>query len=347
MPYQALLEIIRGSVVESLYYGAIAVTDPAGTLYAQWGDADVVTYPRSAAKPFQALPLLESGAAAHFGFTGEEIAVICSSHSGTDEHVNVVQSTLDKIGLKEESLGCGTHPPYDQHTAQQLAERGLDPTPIRHNCSGKHTGMLALASFLDEPLDNYLDPEHPVQSLIQSSFAEMCGLTSEEIAIGIDGCSAPAFAVPLRAVATAYARLCDASSLSTERADACRTVMDSMTSHPRIVAGEGRFDTLIMQSTGGRLISKGGAEGFQGFGIPAGMAGEGSPALGVAIKIAEGNLGKRAGPIVSLHALKDLGALNKHEWETLTEYYPDVLRNNRGILVGEIRPSFDLQLQGQ
>lgn len=347
MPYQAFLEIIRGSVVESLYFGAIAVADPAGNLYTKWGDTDVVTYPRSTAKPFQALPLLESGAAAHFGLKGEEIAAICSSHAGTDEHVNVVQSILDKIGLKEDLLGCGTHPPYDRHTAQQLAERGIDPTPIRHNCSGKHSGMLALASYLDEPLDNYLDPDHPIQRLIQSCFAEMCGITSEQIEIAIDGCSAPAFAVPLRAVATAFARLCDASALSAERADACRTVMGSMTSYPKIVAGEGRFDTLIMQSTGGRLVSKGGAEGYQGFGVPAGIAGEGSPALGVAIKVAEGNLGKRAGPIVSLHALKELGVLEKLEWEALRESYPQVIRNHRGTKVGEIRPSFKLQHQGQ
>jgi L-asparaginase II len=347
MPYQALLEIIRGGVVESLYYGAIAVADPAGNLYAQWGDVEIVTYPRSAAKPFQALPLLESGAAAHFGLTGEEISAACSSHIGTDEHVSVIQSMLDKIGLKEDFLGCGTHPPYDKHTAQQLAERGTDPTPIRHNCSGKHTGMLALASYLDEPLDNYLDPNHPVQRLIQSSFAEMCGITGEQIVIGIDGCSAPAFAVPLRAVATAYARICDVSALSAERADACRTVMVSMTSYPQIVAGEGRFDTLIMQSTSGKFVSKGGAEGYQGFGIPTGLAGENSPALGVAIKIADGNLGKRAGPIVSLHALKVLGVLEKHEWETLKESYPQVIRNHRGMKVGEIRPSFDLQPQGQ
>jgi L-asparaginase II len=343
MQYQPILEITRGNVVESIHYGAIVVADPAGNLCAQWGDADAVTYPRSAAKPFQALPLLESSAAAHFGLTSEEIAVICASHSGTDAHMSVVEAILDRIGMTQEFLGCGTHPPSDQHTIQQLAERGIDPTPIRHSCSGKHAGMLALASYLNEPLDTYLDPQHPIQRLLLSTFAEMCGIAEEKIVIGIDGCSAPTFAVPLRAIATAYARLSDATTLLSKRADACRTVFASMASHPLMVAGEGHFDTLIMQTTGRRIVSKGGAEGFQGFGISPGAIGPESPGLGVVIKIADGNLGKRAGSIVSLYALRELGALEEPEAEALAQNYPRVITNNRGMKTGEVKPCFDLK----
>ncbi len=342
MDYRPVLEVTRGPVVESVHHGAVAVCDREGAVVAWWGDPEVVTYLRSSAKPFQALPLLESGAADHFGFSDREIALACASHSGTDRHVEVVRSMQAKAGLEESHLQCGIHPPYDKETARRLEAQGEQPTANRHNCSGKHTGMLALAHFLDVPLERYLDRDHPVQQRILEALAAMCGFSVEEVAVGTDGCSAPNFAIPLRSAAAAYARLADPSGLPPGRAEACRRIFAAMTGNPEMVAGPGRFDTRLMQVTGGRILAKGGAEGFQGIAIPAGSLGPGSPALGVALKIADGNLGRRAGGPVVLAVLEMLGALSPGELEALSSFGPQKLTNFRGLEIGETRTCFRL-----
>jgi L-asparaginase II len=342
MEYRPVVEITRGGVVESVHNGVIAVTDSSGALYAWWGDVRTPTYLRSSAKPFQALPLIESGAAQHFGLSDRQIAVVCASHSGTDEHVQVVASIQDKAELTEEALGCGTHPPFHRQTARRLEQEGLQPTPLRHNCSGKHTGMLVLARFLGESMIDYLETDHPVQQMILGTFAEMCLFSLGEVVIGIDGCSAPNFAVPLQAAATAYARLVDSSGLESKRKAACQRVVAAMTSHPDMVGGPERFDTRLMEVTGGRLVSKGGAEGYQGIGILPKVLDPNSPALGVAIKIADGDRGQRARAVVTLSVLDALGALKSEEKKALADYGPKALTNHRDLTVGLIRPSFQL-----
>ncbi|HEY45678.1 MAG: hypothetical protein AMJ88_14750 [Anaerolineae bacterium SM23_ 63] len=343
MSYRPVVEIMRGGIVESVHHGAIAVADPSGALYASWGDAEVVTFLRSSAKPFQALPLLESGAADHYQLSLEQIAVICASHSGTDEHARVVASIQERVGISETDLMCGVHPPLHHQTARRLQEQGLEPTPNRHNCSGKHTGMLTLASFLGEPLEDYINPQHPVQVQIIQTFAEMCGLEPEAVVLGIDGCSAPVFAVPLVSAATAFARLIDPSALAPDRADACRGVVAAMTSHPFMVAGPDRFDTRLMEVTAGQVLAKGGAEAYQGLGVRAGVIRPDAPALGVAIKIADGDRSDRARPAVALSVLEDLGALSDEEREALGEFGPRELTNYRDLTVGHIRTCFHLQ----
>ena len=343
MAYRPVIELTRGGIVESIHHGAIAVADPSGALHASWGDAEVVTFLRSSAKPFQALPLLESGAADQLQLSLEQIAVICASHSGTDEHARAVRSIQEQVGISEADLMCGVHPPYHRQTARRLQEEGLEPTPNRHNCSGKHTGMLALASFLEEPLADYIDPQHPIQVQITQTFAEMCGLESEVVVLGIDGCSAPVFAVPLIAAATAFARLMDPTALIPERAEACRGVVTAMTSHPYMVAGPDRFDTRLMEITAGQVLAKGGAEAYQGLGVRAGVISPDSPALGVAIKIADGDRGGRARSAVALSVLEDLGVLSDEEREALGEFGPRELTNTRDVAVGHLRACFDLQ----
>ncbi len=343
MVYQPMVEIIRGGIVESIHHGAVAVADPSGALYAWWGDARAVTYLRSSAKPFQALPILESGAADHYQLSLEQIAVICASHSGTDEHVHAVASIQEQVGLSEADLMCGVHPPLHSQTANRLKEQGLEPTPNHHTCSGKHTGMLTQASFLGETLEDYINPQHPVQVRILQTFAEMCGLKSEAVVVGIDGCSAPVFAVPLIAAATAFARLMDPSGLTSERAEACRGVVTAMTSHPYMVSGPDRFDTRLMEVTSGRVLAKGGAEGYRGLGIRAGVLRPEAPALGVAIKIADGDRAERARPAVALSVLEDLGVLSEGEREALGEFGPRELTNSRDLTVGRIRTCFHLQ----
>jgi L-asparaginase II len=343
MSYRPVIELTRGGIVESIHYGAIAVADPSGNLHAWWGDAEIVTFLRSSAKPFQALPLLESGAADQLQLSLEQVAVICASHSGTDEHVRMVASIQEKVGISEADLMCGVHPPYHQPTAQRMREQGVEPTPNRHNCSGKHTGMLTLASFLGEPLSDYINPQHPVQLRIIQTFAEMCGLDTERVVMGIDGCSVPTFAVPLGAAATAFARLMDPSALTPGRAEACRAVVAAMTSHPNMVAGPDRFDTRLMEVTAGRVLAKGGAEAYQGMGVRAGVISPDAPALGVAIKIADGDRGNRAREAVALSVLEDLGALVEGEREALQEFGPREITNYRGLTVGRIRTCFNLQ----
>jgi len=343
MSYQPVVELTRGEIVESIHYGAVAVADESGKLYAWWGDPQIVTYLRSSAKPFQGLPLVESGAAAHYDLSPKQIAVICSSHSGTDEHVQTVASIQSKVGVTEDDLLCGIHQPIHHQTAQRLKEEGREPTPIFHNCSGKHTGMLALARFLGASLSDYIDPHHPVQRLILQTFAEMCGLEPGEVELGTDGCSVPNFAVPLQAAATAYARLMDSSGLSADRAEACRKLVAAMTSNPCMVAGPDRFDTRLMEVAGGRLLTKGGAEAYQCIGIPAGALGSGSSALGVAIKIADGDRGQRARAVVALAVLEALGVLPEDEQKALAEFGPRALTNYRGLTVGQVRACFRLE----
>jgi L-asparaginase II len=351
--YAPLFELTRGETIESIHFGAIAIVDVDGRLIASHGDPNVVTFLRSSAKPFQALPFIEKGGAAAFELTAAEIALICASHSGTDEHVATVRSIQAKSGVNEADLMCGVHPPLDEATAEALRQKGQEPSPNRHNCSGKHTGMLAYARMQGWPTADYIDPAHPVQESILQTFAEMCAtyasvrLSPDQVALGVDGCSAPNFAVPLRNAALAYARLCDPRGLSSARAAACRTVTSAMTSHPEMVTGWGRFDTRLMEVAEGRIVAKGGAEGYQGLGLLPGSLGPGSPGVGIAIKVSDGDLKGRVRPAVSLEALRQIGALSAAQLETLAEFGPiSPVYNWRKLTVGEARPRLDLSSHG-
>ncbi|MBN1264838.1 MAG: asparaginase [Anaerolineales bacterium] len=341
--YQPVLHVGRGPIVESVHAGAVVVADREGVVRVWWGDPEVVTYSRSSAKPFQAVPLIESGGKEFFDLSPEEIAVTCASHSGTDRHVAVLRRYQEKIGVSEKDLLCGTHLPIDRTTAEHLIREGISPTPIRHNCSGKHTGMLALARLKGLPLSDYTDKDHPVQQLILNTFAEICGYPKDQIRIGIDGCSVPVYAIPLRYFARAYARLVDPVEFFPSRADALRLIGGAMSTHPFMVAGPDRFDTRLMEVTGGRLVSKGGAEGFQGIGIQQGALYPGSPALGVAIKIADGDTANRAGAAVVVEVLRQIGAITDSEAGEVLPDEKKIVRNSRGLSVGELIPVFQLQ----
>ena len=332
-----MVDISRGGIVESSHQVVAAVANVHGEVLAAWGNADLVTFLRSSAKPFQGMPLVGSGAAAHFGLSEQELAIACASHAGTDEHIEVTHSILRKIGLSEADLRCGTHTPYDTRTSKKLIMAGEKPSPIRHNCSGKHAGMLATARYLDTPTTTYLEPDHPVQQQILHNFAEMVSMATDDIVVGIDGCSAPNFAVPIRNAATAYARLMDPGQFSTGRADSCSAIVRAMTANPEMISGEGRFDTLLMQMTSAQLLSKGGAEGFQGIGIPPNSLRPGSPALGIALKVLDGDLGGRARSVATIAVLEALGVLPAEERQHLDEFDSRPILNQSGLRVGEIR----------
>ncbi|MGB2894865.1 MAG: asparaginase [Anaerolineales bacterium] len=332
-----MVDISRGGIVESSHRVVAAVANVHGEVMARWGNADFITFLRSSAKPFQGMPLVESGAAAHFGLSEQELAIVCASHAGTDKHIEVTNSILRKIGLSEADLQCGTHTPYDNSTSRKLIIAGKKPSPIHHNCSGKHAGMLAAARYLEAPIKTYLEPDHPVQQQILQTFSEMVSMAADDIIVGIDGCSAPNFAVPLQNTATAFARLMDPGQFSEKRADSCRAIVSAMTAYPEMVSDEGRFDTLLMQVTSAQLLSKGGAEGFQGIGIPPESLGPGSPALGVALKVIDGDLGSRARSVATIAVLEALGVLSEEERQLLKHFDTRPILNQSGMRVGEIR----------
>jgi L-asparaginase II len=360
--YRPVLEVTRGKTVETIHFGAIAVVDSMGKLIASHGDPSIVTFLRSSAKPFQALPFMEYGGQEAFGLTPKEVALICSSHSGTDEHVATVVGIQKKTGVAESDLMCGVHAPFHIPTVEAMRRRGEQPTPNRHNCSGKHTGMLSFIRLKQRrgeemPADiPYIDVDHPIQREILKAFADTCALKIEQVSMGIDGCSVPNFAAPLYNTAFGFARLCDPAGLNSTRSQACRTVVGAMTANPGMVGGPDSFDTHLMEASEGRILCKAGAEGFQALGLLPGALGPGSPGLGIAIKISDGDLGAHsrpagdphghARPAVALEVLRQLGALSAAAANSLSEYGPTFLiRNWRKIEVGEARPCFKLSLE--
>ena len=347
--YAPVFELTRGKTIESVHHGCVAVVDVSGKLLAWYGDADTITFLRSTAKPFQALPFVEHGGVEAFHLSQKELAILCASHSGTDEHVATVRGIQAKVGISEAELLCGVHDPGDQPTLEAMRERKERPTPVRHNCSGKHTGMLMFTRLSGTATkdQDYIDPQHPIQQEILRTFAEMCNFPAAEIGLGTDGCSAPNFALPLRNAALAFARLCDPLAGGVqppERAAACQAITRAMTSHADMVGGPGRFDTRLMEVGQGRIVAKGGAEGYQGVGLAAGVLGPGAPAVGIALKIADGDARGKVRTAVMLEVLRQLGALSQDQLESLADMGPGFpIYNWRKILVGQAYPIFTLK----
>jgi len=285
---------------------------------------------RSLAKPFQALPLITTGAAAAFGFGPEELALMSGSLSGQDFQVALVERILERIGLSPGALMCGSHAPLHRPTAKALAQAGVKPTPLRHTCAGKHASMLALCVHHGWPVEDYLNPAHPVQQLILQTVAQMVGADPGEIIVALDGCSAPVFYAPLRSIARGFARLAAAAPDSPEG-----KIMDACLHHPRHIAGDGRLETLIMQALPDRVFAKTGAEG--GFALA--LAREG---LGVALKIEDG-ASRALGPAI-LEVLHQLGLLPPESQKTLAPQWRPALYNHQKQEVGLLRPVLGLAL---
>jgi L-asparaginase II len=341
LPEPALLvEVTRGSITESRHYGHLLITDGGGHVLALHGSPQVITFLRSSSKPQQTVPLVATGAADRFGFTDAEIAVACGSHNGEALHTEAVASMLGKIGLDESALHCGAHEPYGKEAAEELKRRGEQPSALHNNCSGKHAAMLALALYLKAPLENYEEAEHPVQQLIARTVAEFSGLPVGEMGIGVDGCSAPNFAVPVRAMALMYARLVRPPAFFDDatRAAAAR-VVKAILAHPEMVEGVGELDTELMRAGRGRLVSKVGAEGVYTAGVlPCERFPEG---LGVAFKIEDGDKGDRARSPIAVEVIRQLGLLE--ESEALEKFARPVIHNHRGDDVGKVVTAFELK----
>lgn len=342
-----LVEVTRGRIVESLHLGAIAVVDSRGRLISAAGDPSWATFMRSSAKPLQALPLVESGAAEATGLDEHDLAIACASHSGSPAHLEAVRNLQRKAGVQAEDLLCGTHPVGDRAEAERLLRAGLPPTPMHNNCSGKHSAMLALSRFrwggaTSPDGRSYLDPAGALQQEILRTFASMCAVEPSQVEVGIDGCSAPNFAVPLGRAAHAAARLMDPAGLEQARQRACAAITAAMMARPEMVAGEGRFDTVLMRVGHGRWVSKAGAEGYQLIGVRAGVAGRGAPAMGIALKVSDGDTTSRATSLVALEVLRQLRLLTDEDLQALAGFDRRPMTNWRNLTTGEIRPCFVL-----
>lgn len=342
--YEAVVELTRGGIVECIHFGAMAIVDSSGNLLSSLGDPNLVTFPRSSMKPLQALPFVEDGGPEHFGLTEEELAILCASHHGTDEHVRVLRSIHAKVGLQEADLQCGVHWPSDKATVLKMRERGEEPTPYRHNCSGKHSGMLAQALLHDYSKSTYLSMDNPLQQRILKTVAEMCELKPEEMPIGIDGCSAPVFAMPLYNFARAVARLADPFELGEVRASACKKITHAMMTYPVMVAGPGALDTVLMDVMQGKVAVKGGAEGYQMLCLMPGACGKGSPGIGVALKISDGDPNRRATYAIVVGLLKALGFAKEMESELFRNFNTPILKNWRGLEIGGIRTARPIEV---
>lgn len=325
----------RGGWTENVHFGVAAIVTPEGRLVAGLGDPNRPVFLRSAAKPVQLLHLLEAGGEEAFSLSQREIALMCSSHAGSDDHVAVVRALLDRVGLDEEALGCGAHPPLDAEAADKLRSEGCQPEPAHNNCSANHVGQLLACRLLELPLESYLELDHPLQRQVLSRIAEFAGLGEEAIETGTDGCGLPSFRLPAVNAAQVYARLADPSGPATASlAGHVSTVIDAMVAHPEMVAGTGRFTTELIRRTGGRVIGKEGADGFYGAAV------RGPVALGVAIKIADGNEACRDAVVVE--ALRQAGCLSEAEFDALGPFQRKELLNHSGERIGELAADLEL-----
>ncbi|MGZ5271721.1 MAG: asparaginase [Ramlibacter sp.] len=327
-----LIDALRGGTLECQHFGAVAVVDTAGRLLAHAGDPHWVTFSRSTLKALQALPFVKAGGPAQFGFTPAQVALMCASHSGEPMHVQQVDGMLARLRLSHRALQCGCHVPL-------FAELGVTPAPgsydeRHHNCSGKHAGFLAWCVQHGQPTGSYLAPGHPLQQAIRREVARVTGLAPEDLKLGIDGCSAPNYALPLSHLARGYARLASGAR-DPEFGDSFQVLAQAMTAHPELVSGTGRSDLALMRAGRGDWVTKVGADGVQ-------VVASASRGQGFALKVVDGN--KTALLAATVAVLDQLGWLDARQRDELRPWRGEAIANHRGTQVGERKPAFTLQL---
>ncbi|SAL17652.1 L-asparaginase II [Caballeronia peredens] len=322
--------LYRGDVVENTHAAHVAVVDADGRLVHSFGDPSRVTLPRSAAKPAQALAVIETGALERFGFTDEDLALMCGSHSSEPRHIERARAMLAKAHASESDLRCGGHPPISDAVHRDWIKRDFTPTAVCSNCSGKHAGMLAGARAMDAPLDGYHLPAHPLQQHVKRTMARALDLPADAVQWAIDGCNLPTPAFALERLARLYMKIAaapDGSPLA--------RIHRAMTSHPELVAGEGRFCTLLMQAFGGALVGKTGADASYAIGMRREQG-----ALGIAIKVEDGNTSVLNAVVV--HVLDLLGVGTQEQRDALAAYRNPATRNTMGVPTGRLDVGFTL-----
>ena len=331
-----LVEVTRGQAVESLHRGAVAIVDASGGVAASWGDIDRPVFPRSAVKLLQALPLVESGAADRLGLTDEELALACASHNGEPAHVALAAGMLAKGGVDAGVLECGSHWPMLDAAARDLAAAGGQPHALHNNCSGKHAGFVCLACVLHGPgvdlrqyVHGYVQAGHPVMREVDAAIEAVTGASLADAPSGIDGCSIPTYALPLRQLAQTFARLGTGTHLRPGLADAARRLRQAVARAPFSVGGTGRFDTRVMERLGERVFCKVGAEGVYCAALP-------ELGLGVAIKMDDGNTA-RAAEVAMAAVIESCLPLDEADAGFMAALSTVVIRNWNGLVVGELR----------
>ncbi len=319
-----LVQLWRGGLLESTHRGHVVICDEAGQIVQAWGDPERVIFPRSSCKMIQALPLLESGAAEAAGLTDAHIALSCASHQGAQLHVDMATRWLADLGLGEPDLRCGSHEPYDRTERDRLIRSDESPCQLHNNCSGKHSGFLTANKHLKGGSE-YIEIDHPLQRAIRAATEEVTGETVA--GYGIDGCSAPNFAMSVKGLARAMASFATASAGGDSRQRAMVRLRRSMAAHPDLVAGEGRACTELMRAMGGKVSIKTGAEAVFVAMLP-------EQKLGIALKIEDGN--GRASEAALVGLLTKLGALDPaHPMAQKRLPAPQI--NCRGIAAAELR----------
>jgi L-asparaginase II len=332
MEFTPLIELTRGGVLECVHVGSVAVANARGEVLAHAGNPHWLTFSRSTLKALQALPFMQAHGPRHFGFSSAQVALLCASHSGEAQHVSTVQGMLDKTGLSYKTLRCGCHVP-GLFAAQNLTPPADLIFDERHNnCSGKHAGFLAYCVQHGLSLDDYTDPSHPLQQAIRRDVARAVGLDANDLKLGIDGCSAPNYALPLSRLAFAYARLASAAQDS-EFGESFATLCSAMAAHPELVSGTARSDLALMQAGRGDWVSKVGADGVQ-------VLASKSRAEALAIKILDGN--PTAVMATCVEVLEQLGWLDDAQRELLAPWRAQAITNLRALTVGERKPVFTL-----
>jgi len=343
-----LVEVRRGALVESRHRGHVVQVGVDGRIEQGIGDTDAVTSLRSAVKPFALVALLEAGGADSFHLTEPEIAVMASSHTGEDAHVRTIQAVLRRAGLSQTLLACGVDDaPIDSLTAARLAREGEAPGPIRHMCSGFHVASLLLARLGGWTLADYWRPEHRSQQAASDAVARIFGVRPSALVTAVDNCGVLTYAFPMASIARAFALLADPAA-GADVAQAALVphltrIRDAMAAAPEMVGGTRESsDTRLMRARPGMLVAKGGAEGLRGIGVLPGARGKGRPAVGVAIKIEDGDGHVRANRSVSVEALAQLGVFDAEVLERLSDVHRPPSRDPRGVEIATTVPVFRL-----
>ncbi len=313
----------RGEYQETRHDVAIAVADSSGMLLATQGEPSRQTLLRSAAKPFQAVPLFD-GARDRFSVTDREVALACASHNSEVAHVELVRAFLDRIDVDPAQLVCGSHRSLVSDLGYHLEVGGEDrtayasPSSVASNCSGKHAGMLAVARHHDWNLGEYHLVGSPVQNRCGEVLAERCGVPRSEIGTAGDGCGVVCWSLPLVGLARGYATLAEG------RDEPSREIVAAMSRHPHLVAGTRRLCTALMQAYAGQVVAKVGAGGVYAAALL-------ERKIGVAIKVLDGN--SYAAGTALLVALESLGLLER-PMQKLAPFATPVLLDTRGHSVG-------------
>ncbi|GKZ83500.1 hypothetical protein AnigIFM56816_008595 [Aspergillus niger] len=338
----------RGSVVENRHQVHAAVTDATGRILYAVGDPTRVTLARSAAKPAQALAVVETGALEKFDFNEADLALMCASHSSEDRHLARARAMLSKVSMEEEDLRCGGHAALSEAVNRAWIKQDWTPTAIANNCSGKHAGMLAGARALGATTAEYHCPTHPLQQQVAHAVEELAGLSSDRVQWAIDGCNLPAPALPLQHLATIYARIAHAadavpSDHLSPRTQALGRIFRAMAGHPELVGGDGRFCTALMQAFEGALIGKVGADGCYAIGVRASDYTQhlgSSGALGIAVKIEDGNRGILYAAVVEI--LRQLQIGSPVQLQSLVAFHKPEIRNTAGVVTGHTSHQFQM-----